>query len=210
MCFYVVNKILKGYFKGRFEFFRMILQLCKMMLYFFSIIKSQNKLLTAPQNRGKYLVSAKNYMDVLVIYDIAFFYFTIVALILFNAVIRCRRFHTVRERMIGSIERFKHLRGDSLYIAREDIFWFSVTITRILLFIMIDCNRYKTFTDSRPVRFCIIGMNIVNLYVVYQVFFAHTKNNFLMDSGYRKCKVPILFIIYGILFGLEIAVLSQM
>jgi len=86
-------------------------------------------------------VEARNVMEILIIFDIAFFYFTIISLMIFNTLVRCRRFHTMRERMVGSIERFKHLRGDSLYIGREDIFWFTVPMARLLLWLMIEINR---------------------------------------------------------------------
>lgn len=155
-------------------------------------------------------VVARNKMEVLIIFDIAFFYFTIISLIIFNAVVRCRRFHTIRERMIGSIERFKHLRGDSLYIVREDVFWFTIPMTRIMLMIMIDMNRTIVTVEAKPIRFCILAMNLLNMVIVYQVFFAHSKNNFVMDAGYRKWKVPIFFVIYAFLFALECVFLIQM
>jgi len=149
-------------------------------------------------------------MEILIIFDIAFFYFTIFSLIIFNAVVRCRRFHTMRERMIGSIERFKHLRGDSLYIAREDVYWFTVPMTRLMLYLMIEINRSVTGVEAKPIRFCILAMNLLNMVIVYQVFFTHTKNNFIMNPEYRSFKVPVFLVCFAIVFGLETAFLIQM
>jgi len=144
MILFVTNKFMKS-FTNRFEFLRMILQLTKIMAYFLTILKVQNTLLITRVNKSGQItndnVVARNIMEVLIIFDIAFFYFTIISLIIFNSVVRCRRFHTLRERMIGSIERFKHLRGDSLYIGREDIFWFTVPMSRLCLYAMIEINR---------------------------------------------------------------------
>lgn len=208
----LLNRLLKSMCRGKFEFVRMMVQLLKTMLYFFTMLYVQCKLITVlslPQNGG-YMI-ARNYMEVLLIYDVAFFYFTVFALILFNLTIRCFRFHTIRERMVGPIERFKHLRGDSLYISREDVFWVTVPIARIGLWILINVNRYSGFVGSKPVRFCILGMNLVNLYVVWQIFFASSQNNFIKNTNnYRWYKVPILFIVYAIIFGFEVSLLSLM
>lgn len=140
MICHLCNKGLKYCMKESWDITRVYFQLTKMMIYFFGILFAQSRTISALYDEKKGYTMPRNYIETLLVYDISFFYFTIFALMIFNATIRCRRFHTLRERYVGSVERFKYLRGDALYFAREDIFWFTITWTRILLFLMIELN----------------------------------------------------------------------
>lgn len=44
-------------------------------------------------------------------------------------------------------------------------------------------------------RFSIMAINIINMAMIYHVFFAHEDNNIIMHKQYRKFKIPIYLVI---------------
>jgi len=55
-----------------------------------------------------------------------------------------------------------------------------------------------------------LAVNLLNMVVVYQVFFARTGNNFMMDASYRAWKLPVFFVLYAIIFAIEMVFFFQM
>lgn len=46
--------------------------------------------------------------------------------------------------------------------------------------------------------------------MIWQVYYAHTDNNFIKDPKYRGWKVPIVAVAYAVCFILEISFLIEM
>lgn len=178
------------------------------MTYFLVIIFIQGVYINAKFDQHKKVIIANNFYEVVLLYDITFFYFTILAMMIFNVLIRLRKYHTIKERMIGKIERFKAINGDSFFIAKEDLHYITITFSRICLFIFVENNRHDN-TKSEPLRFFVLLMNIVNLFFIYIVFFAADENNVIMDSSYRKFRVPLGVLASLVICFMEISFLVR-
>jgi len=175
----------------------------KVMTYLFAVIKVQGLLIADLTEKGSNVVVAKNFYEVLLLFDLSFFYFTIFALMIFNTLIRCRKFHTIKERIIGNTERFKSINGDSLYFAREDLHYITIIVARLGLFIYVEVNRNSS-AENDPMRYSIVFMNVINMILIYQVFFAHEDNNIIMDKSYRRGGMPIYIFMQLCIMGFEI------
>jgi len=145
LLIHIITEVLAFVGKLTLQFLRKFLVLVKVMTYLFGVIKVQGMLikdLTKDAN-GKLTKNfhTNNFVEVLLLFDISFFYFSIFALMIFNTLIRCRKFHTIKERIVGNTERFKAINGDSLYFAREDLHYITIVFARFCLFIFVEINR---------------------------------------------------------------------
>ena len=208
LLIHIITEVLAFVGKHTLQFLRKFLIMVKVMTYLFGVIKVQGMLINDLVVKGTNEVVAKNFIEVLLLFDISFFYFSIVALMIFNTLIRCRKFHTIKERIVGNTERFKAINGDSLYFAREDLHYITIVFARLCLFIYVEINRISN-SHNDPMRFSIITINIINMIMVYHVFFAAEDNNIIMDPAYRKFRAPIYLVVQIAVLVFEIIYLIK-
>lgn len=109
MIVHLLTEVLAFVGKGTLQFLRKFLFLVKILVYFFAIIRMQSVLITKMYNVNTGACKANNYVEILLLMDVSFFYFSLVACCIFNMVIRFRKFHTIKERIVGKMERFKEI-----------------------------------------------------------------------------------------------------
>ncbi len=87
-------------------------------------------------------IKVKSQKEVVILFDILLFYFTIIGLAIFLLFTRMFSIRTIKERSgFACNERHKI---DFLYFVKDDIHWFLVLVSQTFLFIIVMKNQYNT------------------------------------------------------------------
>lgn len=146
------------------------------MIYFLFIVHVQNIAIVILRVEGDTnKMSVDSHIEVIVLYELLIFYFTIFGLMAFLLFSRFFSFRTMRERLeLGGNMRY---RRDFLEFVQEDIHYTLIAITEILLFIYVITHLTTAITLWAAISMGLISFHqLCQFFMIFFVYFRPLKS----------------------------------